>query len=113
LAATYYVNGPKYRDLLKLTSLKLSNFVLDAAYYVKLPVDAICRHSRNSNIKDQLFYDVIKNNEVKTYCIRLDHQEDKHKVMPIRIPISDIVSQNDVWIHFRRNQVTQQMDEIF
>lgn len=98
---------------MKLSSLKLSNFVLDAAYYVKLPVDAICRHSRNSNIKDQMFYDVIKNNEVKTYCIRLDHQDEKCKVMPVRIPISNIVSQNDVWVHFRRNQVTQQMDEIF
>lgn len=77
---------------MKITSLKLANYVLNAAYYVKLPVDTVCRHSRNSNIKDYLFYDVIKNNEIKTYCVRLDHPEDKSKVNAVRIPVSNIVS---------------------
>jgi len=71
LTTTYYVNGPKYKDMLKISALKISNYVLNAAYYVKLPLDASCRHTRNSNIKDQLFYDVMKNKEIKTYCIRL------------------------------------------
>ena len=45
--STYYVHGPKYKDLIKVSSLKANNYVLDVAYFAKLPGDAVCRHSRN------------------------------------------------------------------
>ena len=98
---------------MKVQNLKANNYILDVAYFAKLPGDAMCRHTRNSNIKDQLFYDVLKNNEVKTYCLRLDHLEPRNKVMIARIPISNFVSQNDIWLQFRRNKSTNIVEEIF
>ena len=96
-----------------MTNLKANNYILDVAYFAKLPGDAKCRHTRNSNVKDQLFYDVLKNNEVKTYCLRLDHAEPKNKVMVARIPISNFVNQNDIWLQFRRNKSTNIVEDIF
>jgi len=93
--------------------LKANNYILDVAYFAKLPGDAKCRHSRNSNVKDQLFYDVLKNNEVKTYCLRLDHADSKSKVMVAKIPICNFVSQNDIWLQFRRNKTTNIVEDIF
>ena len=112
-STTYYVHGPQFRELLKVQKLKANNYILDVAYFSKLPGDSKCRHSRNSNIKDQLFYDVIKNNEVKTYCLRLDHHERNSRVMMARIPISNFVSQNDIWLQFRRDKSTNQVEETF
>jgi hypothetical protein len=77
------VHGPKYKELIKLTTLKANNYLLDAAYFSKLPGDSDVRHSRNANMKDQLFFDVIKNKEIKTFCLRLDHVEPKSKVVSI------------------------------
>ena len=62
---------------MRVTNLKCQNYILEVPYFAKLPNDAVVSHSRNSNIKDQLFYDVVKNQEKKTYCLRLDHQETK------------------------------------
>ena len=49
---TYWVHGPKYKDLVKLSTLKANNYLLDVAYYSKLPSDSLVRHTRNSNMKD-------------------------------------------------------------
>ena len=49
---TYWVHGPKYKDLVKLSTLKTNNYLLDVAYYSKLPSDSLVRHTRNSNMKD-------------------------------------------------------------
>jgi hypothetical protein len=107
------VHGPKYKDLIKLSSLKANNYLLDAAYFSKLPADSEVRHTRNANMKDQLFFDVIKNNEVKTYCLRLDHIEPKSKVISIQIPVYNYVSQNDVWLQFKKNKQTNVVEDIF
>ena len=37
---TYWVHGPKYKDLVKLSTLKTNNYLLDVAYYSKLPSDS-------------------------------------------------------------------------
>lgn len=92
MQSTYYVNGPKYKDLMKVSSLKSQNYILEVPYFAKLPNDAVVSHSRNSNIKDQLFYDIVKNHEKKTYCLRLDHQDPKSKVVSIKIPVNNYTS---------------------
>ena len=43
-------------------------------------------------MKDQLFFDVIKNNEIKTYCLRLDHPEPKNKVISVQITVHNYVA---------------------
>jgi hypothetical protein len=49
---TFYVHGPKFKESLKMSNLKISNYILDAPYFSKLSNDSEYRHSRNSNIKD-------------------------------------------------------------
>ena len=49
---TFYVNGPKYKEMQRIVFLKTCNWALDAAYYSKLPLDSEVRHSRNANMKD-------------------------------------------------------------
>jgi hypothetical protein len=93
--------------------LKNSNYVLDVPYFAKLPGDAVVKHSRNANIKDQVFYDVIKNNEKKTYCLRLDHHDPKQRVVLVRITVNNYSSQPDVWLHYKKNFKTNSIEEIF
>lgn len=101
-----YIHGPKFKELLKISNLKLSNYIVDAPYTAKLQNDSVYMHSRNSNIKDQIFYDAIKNNEVKTYCLRPfnDADDNKKGVSCPKIQISSRVSQSDVWLHFVKNE---------
>ena len=87
--------------------------MLDAAYFSKLPADSQVRHTRNSNMKDQIYFDVIKNIEVKTFCLRLDHADPKQKVVCIQIPVHNHVSQNDCWLQFRKNTTTNVVEDIF
>lgn len=54
---SFYVHGPKFREALNDTVLKTKNYLIDVPFFRKLPSDATYRHSRNHNIKDQLFYD--------------------------------------------------------
>jgi hypothetical protein len=85
---TYYVHGPKFKDMLKVSNLKHCNYILDIPYFSKIPADADVRHSRNSNVKDQLFYDIIRGKEVKTVCLRIDHPDEKSKVCHPKIQIT-------------------------
>ena len=54
----YYVHGSRFRKELEMEELRKKNFVLNPLLYKPLPRDAtIVRHTRNQNIKDQLFFD--------------------------------------------------------
>ena len=53
----YYVHGPKYKDLINIETIKRKANILEPALIKKMPDDATVRHTRNQNIKDQLFYD--------------------------------------------------------
>ena len=110
---TYYVHGPKFKDMLDQKSLKQSNYILDVPYFAKLPSDATVQHTRNSLIKDQMFYDIVRNGEIKTYCLRLDHADPKCKVMSPKIVINQFVSQVDVWLHYKKNYKDNTIDEMF
>ena len=70
--------------MLKVTSLKAANYILEVPYYIKKPNDWHIKHSRNSIIKDQLFYDLIKGNELEQVCLRVDHEKVKYKACKIR-----------------------------
>jgi hypothetical protein len=72
--------------------LKTCNYILDVPYFAKQSTDCEIRHSRNANIKDQLFYDIVKNDEVQTICLRLDHADNKSKVCKTKIPVANVVS---------------------
>lgn len=67
-----YIHGTKFRNLLRLDELKKSNYTIDIPYFTKLNSDGYYRMSRNMNVKDQIFYDQIKNGVLKTYCVRPD-----------------------------------------
>lgn len=53
----YYVHGTKYRELINIEAIERKSNILEPALTKKIPDDAIVRHTRNQNIKDQLFYD--------------------------------------------------------
>lgn len=65
-----YINGPRFNHMIQNKS---SESILDVPYYRQLSSDAKVQLTRNNQIKDQLFYDVLKNNEFKTMCCRVDH----------------------------------------
>lgn len=90
--STYYVHGNKYKEMLRIQNLKACNYICDVPYFHKLPRDSIIRHTRNSAIKDQLYYDIIKGNMVKTICLRLDHVDQKQKVRQNKIEIQNFNS---------------------
>jgi hypothetical protein len=51
------VHGTKYRELINIEAIERKSNILEPALTKKIPDDAIVRHTRNQNIKDQLFYD--------------------------------------------------------
>ena len=55
----------------------------------------------------------MKGSDVKTYCLRLEHADPKCKVMVVKIPISNFVSQNDVWLQFKKNSATNVVEDVF
>lgn len=63
--------------MLNVEKLKKKNYIMDVPFFSKLPSQAKIRHTRNSNIKDQLFFDQHKGNEMKTFCVRMDHLDSK------------------------------------
>lgn len=80
-------------------------------YYRKQPADAEIRLSRNNQIKDQLFYDVIRQHEFKTMCCRVDQLEERQKVRCSGIVISNYHSVPDCWLHYKRNPLKGESDE--
>ena len=67
-------------------------------YFTKKPNDWVIRHSRNSNIKDQLFYDLIRGSEIEQVCLRLDHEQEKKKSYKLKGQVKDFISEPDVWL---------------
>lgn len=50
--------------------IQSQDYMLDTPYYVKLPDDAKISHSRNSYVKDELYYELLRGQDVKTYIVR-------------------------------------------
>lgn len=73
--------------------------MLSNPYYIHLPFDVYVKFSRNQNIKDQIFYDVIKNGEVKTMCIRVD-DENQVNAININITANNYISERDCWMQY-------------
>lgn len=90
---SYYVNGPYFKA-------KASDDEDDHSvpYYQKFPNDAIVAHGRNAIIKDQLFYNVLCDHVVKTYCVRLDQEIKGDKVKCFNIDLSGHLSEHDCWL---------------
>ena len=80
--------------------------MLSNPYYIHLPFDVQVNFSRNSNIKEQIFYDVIKNGEVKTMCIKVD-DENQVNAVNINITASNYISERDCWMQYFQNNLNQ------
>lgn len=78
--------------------------MLSNPYYIHLPFDVQVNFSRNSNIKEQIFYDVIKNGEVKTMCIKVD-DENQVNAVNINITASNYISERDCWMQYFQNNL--------
>jgi hypothetical protein len=80
---TYYVHGEKqqFKEMLNIESLKKKNYIMDIPLFKKLPSDAYVRHTRNTNIKDDLMFDMLKGKEMKTFCIRMYIPDPKQRVI--------------------------------
>jgi hypothetical protein len=50
--SSYFVHGTKFKELLNEEGLRKKNYLMDIPFFTKLPSEAVCRHTRNSNIKD-------------------------------------------------------------
>lgn len=110
---SFYVHGPKWKEALNDANLKQKNYLIDVPYHKQLPSDATYRHSRNHNIKDQLFYDQIKGTDVKTFCLRLDSTEPGERIVCPKLPMGDFVSQHDIWLHFKKDFANQTISPIY
>lgn len=110
---SYYVHGTRFREKLDLLELEKKNFIMDPPLYKKLPNDCEVRHTRNQNIKDQLYFDNIKGNIVKTYCVRMENKDPKSRVISPKIVIKDYISRQDIWLHCKKNFNTGNTDDIF
>ena len=73
--------------------------MLDVPYFQKFPKEIFVQASRNANIKDDLFFDIIKmHGEFKNICIEFD-LEQTPQINYIHIPLPKFMSQPDVWRH--------------
>ena len=71
--------------------------MLDVPYFQKFPKEILLQASRNANIKDDLFFDIIKmHGEFKNICIEFD-SEQRPQIKGIHIPLPKFISQPDVW----------------
>ena len=93
------VHGPMFKKYLNPVVPGETLKSLTNVFYNKLPYDVGIMLTRNQQIKDQVFYDLIKNNEIKTMCIRIDEKGDANSVS-IDLPIMtfNYVSQRDMWL---------------
>jgi len=52
--------------------IKSCDYMLDTPYYTKLPNDCKIQHTRNSYTKSEIFYELLRGQDVKTYIVRSD-----------------------------------------
>lgn len=86
-----YVNGPKYKKNLRVQELELKKYIIDIPYYKEMSPDAYICHTRNHNIKDQLFFNWKKGYDIKTYCLRMDQVNKKDQVVTSKIMLHGCV----------------------
>lgn len=110
---TYYVHGSKFKHMINIEVLEKRKYLLEVPLVKLLPSEAVVRHSRNQNIKDQLFYDQIKGQQIKTYCVRMDNKDKRKRVFSPKLNLNKQVSQHDVWLHFKKNYINGVVDDIF
>lgn len=63
-----------------------------------MPNDCNIRHGRNSFIKPELYYDLSRNGETKTVCLRPAHPDFYKRVKPFNITIKNNLSIHDSWL---------------
>ena len=95
---SYYVNGPYFKAKASDDDEEAENTDHSVPFYQKFPNDAIVAHGRNAIIKDQLFYNVLCDHVVKTYCVRLDQEVKGDRVKCFNINISKHLSEHDCWL---------------
>lgn len=62
--------------------------MLDTPYYSKLPNDCKLQHARNSYVKESIFYEVLRGQDVKTYIVRKDAGQQQMKVRSPKITVT-------------------------
>lgn len=60
--------------------IRKRGYFIDVPLCKKLASDAYFRHTRNHNIKDQLYIDEFKGNNLRTICLRMDHRDTKMRI---------------------------------
>lgn len=112
---TVYVNGPLFNaiedshnkthnDIKSNTTQRVRSF--EVPLYQKLPSKPdgiVIRPGRNNIIKDELFYEILQNGRLKPFCLRLDQKESDNRVKPVKLEISDHLSQPDIMINYNKN----------
>lgn len=86
---TYYINGPQFIQ---------EEGRQEIPYFIKIPNDCKITHGRNAFLKTELFYDLSRSGETKTFCLRIDHAEAAKRVKPMNILISNNLSLHDSWL---------------
>lgn len=79
----------------------------------KLFGDSNYRHTRNSNIKDQIYIDEFKGANVRTICYRLDHKNVKKRIYCPKFSLNEHVAQHDTWLHYKKDVDNGTLEEIF
>lgn len=88
-----YVTGPKF----------MPNESMAAPYFVKLPSDAKVCFSKNQLIKDQIFYDLIQNHEVRSYCLRADMMDPHSRLKCTNMVFTKLVGRHDNFLQIKKN----------
>ena len=94
-----------------MEELKKTHYAIDIPIFKKLNDEAWHRSSRNSNIKDQIYYDQIKNGVLKTFCVRPDLPD--KKIYCPNIKVDNYVSQHDIWLQAKKDFNTGIIEDIF
>lgn len=91
-----YVHGPKFREYLKMGD---GSSPLAVPAVKQFKPEATIELTRNASIKEQLFYQIQRNNEVLTYCCRYEHELESRRCKQTAIPVTDYSSSPDCWLH--------------
>lgn len=71
---------------------------MEIPYLVKIPNNCTVTHGRNAFLKNELFYDINRNGETRTMCLRIDHVQEERRVKPFSIGVSNYLSTPDNYL---------------